>query len=144
MKCKDCPIMKFDGENYSCPAHMHREYISMFTETECRAMEWYPKFLRDQIDTLINNILQLDEIMRKLWGMLTSYKHADGYQKLVTDDLKSVYDKYTNKHEIMSKESLRLQEELRRVEENVKTEKVPQERIHSTATEQQTDIPTGS
>lgn len=144
MKCKDCPIMKFDGENYTCPAHMHQGYISMFTETECRAMEWYPKFLRDQIDTLVDNIRQLDEIMCELWGMLTSYKRADGYLKLVADDLKSVYDKYANKHEIMSKESLQLQEELRRVEENVKAEKVSQEHIHSTATEQQTDIPTGS
>lgn len=140
MKCKDCPIMKFDGENYSCPAHMNRGFISMYTETECRAMEWYPKFLRDQIDTLINNIKQLDEILSALCGMLASYEYADGYLKSVVDDLKYVYDKYTNRRDIMSKESLRLKEELRRVEENVKAEKVSQERIHTTATEQQTCI----
>ena len=144
MKCKDCPIMKFDGENYSCPAHMHRGIITMYTEGDCRAMEWYPKFLRDQIDTLINNIKQLDEIMCELWGMLRTYKNADGYLKLVADDLESVYNKYANKHEIMGKESLRLQEELRRVTENVKAEKVSQEHIHSTTAEQQTDISTGS
>lgn len=144
MKCKDCPIMKFDGETYTCPAHMHRESISMFTETVCKAMEWYPRFLRDQIDTLSDNIIQLDEIMSKLWVMLSSYKHAEGYLKLVADDLKSVYDKYANKHAIMCKESLRLQEELRRVTENVEAEKVSQEHIHSTTTEQQTDISTGS
>ena len=144
MKCKDCPILKFDGENYSCPALTYHGSITMYTEVNCKAMEWYPKFLRDQIDTLIKNIRQLEEIMCELWGMITSYKHADGYIKLVSDDLESVYNKYANKHEIMSKESLRLQEELRRVEKNVKAEKVSQEHIHIPTTEQQTDISTGS
>lgn len=144
MKCKDCPILKYDGENYTCPAHIHPGSITMYTEVECRAMEWYPKFLRDQIDTLVYNIRQLDEILCELWGMLTSYKHADGYLKLVADDLEFIYNKYANKREIMCKESLRLQEELRRVTENVKTEKVSQEHIHSTVTEQRTDISTGS
>lgn len=123
MKCKDCPIMKFDGENYTCPAYLHRDGITMYTEVDCRAMEWYPKFLRAQIDTLVENIRQLDEIMCELWGMLTAYKHADGYLKLVADDLESVYNKYANKHEIMGKESLRLQEELRRIESNKEGEK---------------------
>lgn len=120
MKCKDCPILKYDGKNYICPAHLHHGSITMYTEVDCNAMEWYPKFLRDQIDTLIENIRQLDEIMCELWGMLTSYKHADGYQKLVADDIKSVYDKYAYKHKIMCEESLRLQEELRRIESNKK------------------------
>jgi len=144
MKCKDCPIMKFDGETYTCPAHMYRGTITMYTDVECRAMEWYPKFLRDQIDTVIANIRQLDEILCELWGMLRTYKNADGYLKLVADDLESVYNKYTNKNDLLGKESLRLQEELRRVTENVKAKEVSQERIHSTTTEQRTDISTRS
>ena len=144
MKCKDCPILKFDGETYTCPAHMHRGYISMYTETECRSIEWYPKFLRDQIDTLIDNIRQLDDIMSDLWGLLTTYRNADGYQKLVADDIKSVYNKYAYKHKIMGEESLRLQEELRRVNKNVQAKEVQTEHIHIPTTEQQTDISTGS
>lgn len=120
MKCKDCPILKFDGEKYTCPAHMHHGIINMYTEVECRAMEWYPKFLRDQIDTLIENIRQLEEILCELWGMLRAYKNADGYLKLVADDLESVYNKYANKNDLLGKESLRLQEELRRIKSNKK------------------------
>lgn len=144
MKCKDCPMLKYDGETYTCPALMYRGIITMYTEVECIAMEWYPKFLRDQIDTLIENIRQLEEILREIWGVLRTYKNADGYLKLVADDLESVYNKYANKHNLLGKESLRLQEELRRVTENVKTKEVSQEHIHSTTTEQQTDISTRS
>ena len=136
--------MKFDGETYTCPAHMHRGIITMYTEIECRAMEWYPKFLRDQIDTLIVNIRQLDEILCELWDMLRAYKNADGYLKLVADDLESVYNKYANKNDLLGKESLRLQEELRRVNKNVQAKEVQTEHIHSTTTEQRTDISTGS
>lgn len=144
MKCKDCPILKYDGEKYSCPANTYRGSITMYTDIYCNAMEWYPKFLRDQIDTLTTNICQLDDIMSEVWSLLTSYRSADGYLKLVADDIKSVYDKYADKREFMSQELDRLKEEIKRVTENVKTKEIPQERIHTTASEQQTDISTGS
>ena len=116
MKCKDCPIMKYDGETYTCPAHMHRSFISMYTETSCNAMDWYPKYLTDQLGTQANNIRQLDEILVKLYGLLQSYKQAEGYTKYVVDELKSVYDRYGDRMDFMIKDAFRLREELSRIQ----------------------------
>lgn len=115
MKCKDCPIMKYDGETYTCPAHMYRGFINMYTETECRAIEWYPKYLRDQIEILIKNIRQLEDIFADTSYFFTGHRDAEGYQKLMIDELKSVHAKYVNQYNLMCKESVRLQEELHRI-----------------------------
>lgn len=48
MRCVDCPVYKYDGKRFTCPAHPYVNELDMFTNVEdCRAMKWYLTNLKD-------------------------------------------------------------------------------------------------
>lgn len=116
MKCIDCPIMKYDGKNYVCPAHPYAEGFDMYTEHEgCTARNWYQKSLVDRKNSLGRCLFQLRRGLPILETALETLKTREGYGKKLFDELMFLHKKYVDRYKFIDKELTSVLEELCRI-----------------------------
>ena len=116
MKCINCKLVKFDGKQYTCPAHPYAENIDLYTEHEsCAAPVWYPNYLKDRITSLAEGLSTLGLCLKSLHATVNEFSHYGGYGKQMYGDLKDLHNKYDTLYNKMMEELKLSTHELERI-----------------------------
>lgn len=102
MRCIECKLLVHKADGFHCPVHPEGKHIDMYTDAgDCRANEWYPRYLTDRLKAAGDSALELDVILSMLYEVITRVRTYTGYGNLMANELETVYRKFSNRQKVI-------------------------------------------